>query len=70
MSVKKMLSGTISKFHLMKAIEQEDPDFSKLVATIRADVAISYRLLFHLNSASFGFRQKINSIKDTITLLG
>jgi len=69
-SVKKMLSGTISKFHLMEAMEQKDPDFSKLAATIQADVAISYRLLSHLNSASFGFRQKIDSIRDAITMLG
>lgn len=69
-SVKKILSGTISKFQLMETMEKEDPDFSKLAATIQADVAISYRLLSHLNSASFGFRQKIDSIKDAITILG
>jgi EAL and modified HD-GYP domain-containing signal transduction protein len=69
-SVKKVLSGTISKFQLMEAMEQKDPDFSKLAATIQADVSISYRLLSHLNSASFGFRQKIDSIKDAITMLG
>jgi len=69
-SVKKVLSGTISRFQLMEAIEQKDPDFSKLAATIQADVAISFRLLSYLNSASFGFRQKIVSIKDAITMLG
>lgn len=69
-SVKKILSGTISKFHLMETMEQKDPDFSKLAATIQADVAISYRLLSHLNSASFGFRRKIDSIRDAITMLG
>ncbi|MFH1152411.1 MAG: HDOD domain-containing protein [Pseudomonadota bacterium] len=70
MSVKKVLSGTISKFKLMEAIEQKDPDFSKLAATIQADVTISFRLLAYLNSASFGFRRKIDSIKDAITMLG
>ncbi len=70
MSVKKVLPGTISKFQLMEAMEQKDPDFSKLAATIQADVAISFRLLSHLNSASFGFRQKIDTIKDAITMLG
>jgi len=70
MSVKKVLSGTISKFQLMEAIEQKNPDFSKLAATIQADVAISFRLLSYINSASFGFRRKIDSIKDAITMLG
>jgi c-di-GMP phosphodiesterase len=70
LSIKKILPGTISRFHLMKAMEQDDPDFSELAATIQADAAISYRLLSHLNCAAFGFRRKIDSIKDAITLLG
>ncbi len=69
-SVKKVLSGTISRFELMKAIEKTDPDFSELAAAIQADVTISFRLLAYLNSASFGFRRKIDSIKDAITMLG
>ncbi len=70
MSVKKVLSGTVSKFKLIEAIEQKDPDFSKLAAGIQADVAISFRLRSYLNSASFGFRRKFESIKDAITMLG
>lgn len=69
-SVKKVLAGTISRFELMKAIEKNDPDFSELAAVIQADVTISFRLLAYLNSASFGFRRKIDSIKDAITMLG
>lgn len=70
MVVKKIQAGTISRFKLMEAIESKDPDFSKLAAAIQADVTISFRLLSYLNSASFGFRRKIDSIKDAITLLG
>ena len=69
-SVKRVLSGTISKFKLMEAIEQKDPDFSTLADTIQADVTISFRLLSYLNSASFGVRRKVDSIKDAITMLG
>lgn len=54
----------------MEAIKQKDPDFSKLAETIQADVVVSFRLLSYLNSASFGFRRKIDSIKDAITMLG
>lgn len=68
--VKRVLSGTISKFKLMEAIEKKDPDFSTLAAAIQADVAISFRLLSYLNSASFGIRRKVDSIKDAITMLG
>jgi EAL and modified HD-GYP domain-containing signal transduction protein len=69
-SVKRVLSGTVSRFELMKAIEKNDPDFSALATAIQADVAISFRLLAYLNSASFGFRRKIDSIKDAITMMG
>ena len=69
-SVQKISSAGISKFELMKAVEQKDPDFEKLAEIIQADVGISFRLLSYLNSASFGFRQKIQSIRDAITMLG
>lgn len=69
-SVKKVLSGTVSRFKLMEAIEKDNPDFSELAAVIQNDVVISFRLLSYLNSASFGFRRKIDSIKDAITLMG
>jgi c-di-GMP phosphodiesterase len=69
-SIKKVFPGTVSRFKLLEAIEQNDPDFADLAALIQADVAISFRLLSYLNSASFGFRRKIESIRDAITLLG
>ncbi len=70
LSVKKIVSGSVSKFQLMEKIEQDDPDFSELAQVIQADVAVSFRLLSYLNSASFGFRQKVESIKDAVTILG
>ena len=69
-SAKKMMAGTISRFKIMEAMEHNDPDFNQLAKIIQEDVTISYRLLSHLNSASFGFRKKIDSIKDAITMLG
>ncbi len=68
--VKKVMTGAVSRFKLVGAMEKTDPDFSELAAIIQADVTISFRLLSYLNSASFGFRRKIVSIKDAITLLG
>jgi EAL and modified HD-GYP domain-containing signal transduction protein len=68
--VKKIPSGAVSKFRLMEAIEQDNPDFEKLAKIIQSDVAVSFQLLSYLNSAGFGFRQKIQSIKDAITMLG
>ncbi|MCP3900439.1 MAG: HDOD domain-containing protein [Desulfobacteraceae bacterium] len=70
LSVKKLSSNTASRFQLMEVIEQENPDFEKVAKVIQSDVAISFKLLSYLNSVVFGFRQKIESIKDAITMLG
>ncbi len=69
-SVKKLSSNQVSRFQLMRLIEQEDPDFDQLTEAIRTDVSISFRLLSYINSAAYGFRQKIQSIRDAINMLG
>ncbi len=70
LSVRKISSNEISRFNLLKIIEQEDPDYNELAKLIQSDVSISFRLLSYLNSAAFGFTQKIQSIHKAITLLG
>jgi c-di-GMP phosphodiesterase len=70
LSVRKISSNEISRFNLLKIIEQDDPDYNKLAQLIQSDVSISFRLLSYLNSAAFGFSQKIQSILKAITLLG
>ena len=67
---RKLSSSEVTRLQLFRQIEAEDPDFDQLAATIQADVSISYRLLRYLNSASFGFRREIDSIRQAIVLLG
>jgi len=67
---RKLSSSEISRFNLLKTIEEEDPDFASLTQTIQADASITYRLLSYLNSASFGQPVKIESIRHAIVLLG
>lgn len=69
-SVRKISSNEAARFKLMKIIEGDIPDFEKLAETIQSDVTISLRLLTYLNSAAFGFRNKISSIQQAISLLG
>jgi c-di-GMP phosphodiesterase len=68
--VRRISSNEIARLRLFQLIEQKDPDFSKVAEVIQSDASISYRLLALLNSAAFGFRQKIKSIQQAITLLG
>jgi EAL and modified HD-GYP domain-containing signal transduction protein len=69
-TVHKMNSNAVSRLKLLQRIEQEDPDINKLAETIQSDAAISFRLLTYLNSAAFGFPQKVKSIHHAIGLLG
>ncbi len=69
-SVRKLSSNEMSRFNLMAAIQQEEVDIDQLAETIQSDASLSFRLLAYLNSAAFGFRQKIKSIHQAIKLLG
>ncbi len=68
--VRRISSNEIARLRLFQLIEQKDPDFFKVAEVIQSDASISFRLLALLNSAAFGFRQKIKSIRQAVTLLG
>ena len=72
-----LLSGTtisttqLSKIKLLSVLAQREaltPE--KLREIIKSDVSLSYKLLQFINSASFSFLRKIDSIKDVINYLG
>lgn len=67
---RKLKPNEASRLNLFSLMEKEEPDFEQLTNTIQADVAISYSLLSYLNSAAFGMRNKISSIKQALLLLG
>ena len=69
-SVRRITSNEVARLRLMGLIEEDDPSFPKLAEAVQADAALSFRLLGYLNSAAFGFRQSIKSIRQAITLLG
>jgi c-di-GMP phosphodiesterase len=69
-AIHKMTSNAVSRLKLLQRMEQREPDIDALAETIQSDAAISFRLLTYLNSAAFGFPQKIKSIHHAIRLLG
>lgn len=60
----------ISCFNIMVELLNDEFDVDKVEAIIKSDVAISYKLMKFLNSATFSFVQRISSIKQAIMLLG
>lgn len=69
-AVRRLSSSQLSRLKILQILELADPDIPALAETIRADVALSYRLLGFLNSPYFGLQSKVENIKQALTLLG
>ncbi len=63
-------SHEASRFRLLAAIEQPEPDFEALARTLQNDAALSFRLLSYLNSPAFGFTGRISSLQQAMLMLG
>lgn len=60
----------IAYLRVLNEINKPETDFGELEGIIRQDVSLSYRLLRFMNSAYFGFYERIRSIRHALTLLG
>jgi EAL and modified HD-GYP domain-containing signal transduction protein len=71
LSAKALSPLKISYMNLLSEINSGNYlDYRKLAATIRNDVALSYKLLKLVNSAYFGLRIEVKNITQAITILG
>lgn len=67
----KKLTGTkITIMQLLASMQIPNVEFHKIEEIIQHDVALSYKLLRLINSAYYGVRSEIKSIKQALTLLG
>jgi EAL and modified HD-GYP domain-containing signal transduction protein len=55
---------------LLQRLSDPDLDLSELEATLSGDVMLSYKLMRYVNSAAFGLRREVNSLRDAIVLVG
>jgi c-di-GMP-related signal transduction protein len=55
---------------LLQEIHQPDLDVGRLEEILKRDVALSYKLLRYINSAHFGMRVRVSSIRHAMNLLG
>jgi len=56
--------------NILKLLEDPDCDISDLEGLISQDITLSYKILRIINSAFYGFRQKIDSVKQAVVSLG
>ena len=55
---------------LLQTVTRPELDVRKVAEEIKHDLGLSYKLLRFLNSAAFGFRNRIRSIRHAVALLG
>ena len=60
----------INYFQLLSKVNEENMDFDELTQIITRDVSLTYNLLKLVNSAYFGQRTRVNSVKQALVVLG
>jgi len=60
----------LASLHLLRQVHDPSPDFDILASIISRDVSLSYRLLRVVNSAAFGLRHRVTSIKHALVIMG
>lgn len=63
-------ANSLNLLRLMAEFQSPEQDFERIAEIVSQDVALSYKLLRHINAAIFGMPRKIDSIKETVTYLG
>ncbi len=69
-STHEMPASRISYLRMLQAVSSPDLDMAGLEQLVRGEASICYRLLRYLNSAVFGFRNEIHSVKHALAILG
>ncbi|WP_163099231.1 EAL and HDOD domain-containing protein [Peribacillus alkalitolerans] len=62
--------GTQQYSQLLNKIDQPDPNINEIVKLVENDFALTYRLLKIVNSTAYHMRNRINSVKQAIIILG
>jgi len=70
-----LIQKDIPKFKLhylniLQEVNRPEMDFGRLGEYVKQEVSLSYKLLRYINSAFFGLRNKITSLKQALVLLG
>jgi EAL and modified HD-GYP domain-containing signal transduction protein len=55
---------------LLRELNCADPDLNTIEELLQRDPSLSYQILRYLNSAAFGLRSRISSIRQAIMMLG
>ncbi len=60
----------LQHLRILQEIHKPDLDFGQIEMIIRRDLSLAYKLLRYINSASFSWRNEIESMRQALMLLG
>lgn len=66
----KLSGNRFQQLRLIEVVTVADPDIDKVVEAIQCDVALTYKLLRCINSAAFGVRREVRSIRQAVVYIG
>ncbi len=70
LSTREMPANRINYLRMLQEVSRPELDLTALEKLIKSEASVCYRLLRYLNSAVFGFRKEIHSVKHALSLLG
>ncbi len=70
LSSKEISPVKLTYFKLLYEVNKTELDYDHIEKIIEMDLSLSYKLLKFINSAYFGFRSKVNCIRQALTILG
>ncbi|CQR70744.1 EAL domain protein [Sporomusa ovata DSM 2662] len=70
LSGKNLPAYKANHLHILQEINRPELELSQIEYIIKRDVSLSYKLLRFINSAFFGFKSTISSLRQALTLLG
>ena len=65
-----MPGNSLNYLHMMREVSRPELDIATLERLIKGEASVCYRLLRYLNSAVFGFKSEIHSVRHALSILG
>ena len=70
MNTHDMPANRMNYLRMLQEVSRPDLDSAALEKLIKAEASVCYRLLRYLNSAIFGFKSEIHSVRHALSMLG
>ncbi|HZP16402.1 MAG TPA: HDOD domain-containing protein, partial [Terriglobales bacterium] len=70
LQAKEIPANRLNYVRLLQAVSRPEIELRELESLIKHEASVCYRLLRYLNSAAFGIRNEVHSVRHALTLLG